>query len=127
MAILKNISIHGSKGVSSCINYVDDASKNSLILSEEEETAIWEGLDDDVTAVLRYAENYEKTVWELDGDKTMLVSGVNCMVEIAAAEFAESKCNYEQKDGGKKRRGSAKYATYTDNVNGILFSIADGI
>jgi len=123
MAILKNISIHGSKGVASCINYVDDASKNSLILSEEEETAIWEGLDDDVTAVLRYAENYEKTVWELDGDKTMLVSGVNCEVDVASDEFALSKSKYEEKDGGRRRRGSAKYATYTDKKTGKKITV----
>ncbi len=73
MAILKNISIHSLKGVNACIDYVDDESKNSLIMSEEETAAFWEGLDDDVTAVLRYAENYEKTVWALGGEETILV------------------------------------------------------
>lgn len=51
----------------------------------------------DVLDALAYATNVEKTTFELDGDKDILVSGYNCAVETASADFALLKYNYEER------------------------------
>ena len=122
MAILKNIPIHSSKGVASCINYVNDETKNTLTdKSYEAKDTVVE--DDNFDVVLKYAKNLEKTVMELDGDKTVLVTGINCIEEMASVDFAASKYKYEENGNGRRRRGSAKYATYTDKKTGRRITV----
>lgn len=123
MAILKNISIHSSRGVKSCINYVEDETKNTLteVMDEIKHEDI--SSDDHVGSVLKYAQNLEKTVMKLDGESSILVSGVNCFEESASDEFAESKYRYEVKGKGRRRRGSAKTATYIDKRTGQRITV----
>ena len=83
MAIIKTIPIHDKRGIKNAINYVAD----------EEKTTV---KSNDVTAALDYAENMTKTIFELDGDKDILVSGYNCDRESAPDEFVELKKNYEE-------------------------------
>ena len=80
MAIIKTIPIHDKRGIKNAINYVAD----------EEKTTV---KSNDVTAALDYAENMTKTIFELDGDKDILVSGYNCDRESAPDEFVELKKN----------------------------------
>ena len=122
MAILKNISVHSTKGVESCINYIDDDTKDTL-KDVLEEIRAEESSGDDYDSVLKYAQNLEKTVMQLDGEKSVLVTGVNCYKRTASTEFAKTKRSYERHWEGKKRRGSAKYATYTDKKTGTKITV----
>lgn len=122
MAILKNISVHSSKGVESCINYIDDDTKDTLH-GVPGEMHGEESIDDDIDFVLNYAQNLEKTVMKLDGEKSILVTGVNCYKRTASTEFAKTKRSYDHHWEGKKRRGSAKYATYTDKKTGTKITV----
>ena len=108
MAISKDIAIHSSKHLSRCMDYQTGGDKAKL--KEEKLTA------DDVDRVFSYAENLEKTVFRLDGDETILASGVGCAPETASIEFEAARERYMQKTGGSGRHGV--YGTKTDKMTG---------
>ena len=108
MAISKDIAIHSFKHLGRCMDYQTGGDKAKL--KEEELTA------DDVDHVFSYAENLEKTVFRLDGDETILASGVGCAPETASIEFEAARERYMQKTGGSGRHGV--YGTKTDKATG---------
>ena len=83
MAILKTIPIHDTRGIKNAVNYVTD----------EEKTTV----DEDISTLLTYAENIKKTAFELDGEKSVLVSGYNCNSDNAPEEFWLLKLQYEER------------------------------
>lgn len=83
MAVLKTIPIHDTRGIKNAVDYVTD----------EEKTTV----DEDVSTLLTYAENIKKTAFELDGEKSVLVSGFNCNSDNAPEEFWLMKLQYEER------------------------------
>ena len=83
MAVLKTIPIHDTRGIKNAVDYVTD----------EEKTTV----DEDISTLLTYAENIKKTAFELDGEKSVLVSGFNCNSDNAPEEFWLMKLQYEER------------------------------
>ena len=101
MAIEKDIAIHHSKGIDNTITYTTDREKSSFyrrITGEESgftlDELIMRSEDSDILNALSYAENLEKTLFSLDGDKDILVTGVECSKDSASAEFAIIRKKY---------------------------------
>ena len=112
MAIAKDIAIHSDAGVDNCIIYVDDPEKNDL---SQYDSKTQDSLQN-VENVFNHAENLEKTVFELDGDETVLISGIDCSPESASFEFQMSRDKYYYVTAGLDKR-HAVYGTKT-NKNG---------
>lgn len=90
MAILKSIPIHESKGISNVVEYISD--KNKTVV----ETTGNVNNNQNTEKALTYAEDLEKTLFELDGEKSILVSGYNCNTISAPEEFQSLKIKYER-------------------------------
>ena len=91
MSIEKDIAIHATDGVRNVLDYVTDKEhdgfKASLALHHLLESP-------DIDNVLAYAQNLEKTVFCLDGDDTLLVSGVGCNPATASIAFQLDRDRY---------------------------------
>lgn len=108
-AYIKTIPIHSVQGISNCLIYTEDEKKTIVferedgsktkVVTDRDGNIIGNNntIDTDIQQALAYAGNIEKTSFELDGDKDILVSGHNCFVETAEAEFAKSKARYEHR------------------------------
>ena len=123
MAIEKDIAIHHTKGIDNVITYTKDPQKSNIILNRKEEenrmdidTLIMQGEEQDIINALSYAEDLEKTVFQLDGDEQLLTSGILCKKDHAASQFqmvraayykATSKCGNRIK-GTKKDKNTGQ-------------------
>ena len=94
MAIEKDIAIHHTKGIEYTISYTSDKEKSTYYqkpINDDPsmmiEQLIMEGSGQDIVNALNYAENLEKTLFSLDGDPNLLVTGVECSKDSASAEF----------------------------------------
>ncbi len=111
MSIEKDIAIHGLRGVKSVLSYVTDEDHDggktdvqSYLASNfgiydidhmtAEEAALLKNGTVGISNLLSYAENIEKTAFTLDGDQSLLVSGVGCAADSAALAFQLSRENY---------------------------------
>lgn len=93
MAIAKDIAIHNlgaGDGVENCIDYVLDKEKTDIEKSKG-----------NVQGVLDYSENINKTLFALDGDENILVSGYQCSPETAALQFQMDRDLYHDIHGFK--------------------------
>lgn len=114
MAIEKDIAIHGSSGISQCIDYVVD----------KEKTDVTGFPASDINNLLSYAENLEKTVFSLDGETSILVSGVNCSELTAPEDFARTHDKYEQHYANLKKHGTGGTKTVYDPATGAARTVA---
>jgi len=91
MAILKSIPIHEAKGISNVIEYISNREKTVV------KTPAANDVDDNkyTENALSYSEDITKTLFELDGEKNILVSGHNCNAVSAPEEFKALKLKYE--------------------------------
>lgn len=95
MAIAKDIAIHTTTHMRSCLAYQTLDKKASLEaflhLSETDK-------------VFEYATNLDKTVFRLDGDEDVLSSGIDCTPDTASIMFQQDKELYEALAPLDKRR-----------------------
>lgn len=89
MAILKSIPIHESKGINNVVDYISDNEKTVIKVAEDDK-------GNNTEKALSYAEDLEKTIFELDGERSVLVSGYNCNPVSAPEEFQALKIKYEK-------------------------------
>jgi len=89
MAILKSIPIHESKGINNVVDYISDNEKTVIKVAEDDK-------GNNTEKALSYAEDLEKTLFELDGDRSVLVSGYNCNPVSAPEEFQALRIKYEK-------------------------------
>lgn len=100
MAIAKDISIHAGvrdadiQDVKDCLDYVTNVEKVDISNYEEQNKG--------VKQVLNYAENVDKTMFTMDGDEDILVSGYLCTPETAALQFQMDRDLYHDIHGHKK-------------------------
>ena len=101
MAIEKDIAIHHAKGIKNVISYTGNREKSTLSLDRSQsvdgmdiERLIIHGTEQDIVKALSYAENLEKTIFQLDGDDHLLVSGVLCDKDHAALDFQMTRQDY---------------------------------
>ena len=87
MAIEKDIAIHGSRGVKSCVEYINDPDK----CSDDDEISV------DIGSVIEYSKNIVKTT--VPGEKVMLTSGVLCNPMRASKDFGKSARKYSEVAG----------------------------
>lgn len=115
MPIIDTKPLYDTQSIINCVVYIEDNKKTLVTetedgrriatdISEVGEVSI-RSLDgtapeaadkEDIRKLLEYAENVEKTMFSLDDDKQLLVSGYNCSSNTfeAVAEFEELKQNY---------------------------------
>ena len=139
MAIVKTIPIHSIEGVGNCVIYITNEEKTTVIetddgvkvqVKEKDNELKVERLDgadmddslmENIQRTLDYAENAEKTSFELDGDEDILVTGHNCWAESATEEFYALRVKYEE---GLRRNGiepeSRIYGKKTNKRTGEL-------
>ncbi|MCR5267852.1 MAG: relaxase/mobilization nuclease domain-containing protein [Lachnospiraceae bacterium] len=91
MSIEKDIAIHATDGVRNVLDYVTDKEHNG---QKANPSLYYLTHYRDVDNVLAYAQNLEKTVFNLDGDETLLVSGVGCSPSTAAIAFQLDRDRY---------------------------------
>ena len=110
MAIEKDIAIHHTEGVENVVDYVYDIEKTDVIkhgygVAGDMKFDVYkiEGADQDIVNALDYAANLEKTVFELDGDQEILVSGIGCNPDTAPMEFQLTRDRYYRLVGDEHR------------------------
>ena len=121
MAIEKDIAIHHTKGIKNVISYTGNPEKAVLSLDRSHtddldlERLVIQGTEQDIINALSYAENLEKTIFQMDGDDHLLVSGVLCDKEHAALDFQMTRESYYDAvgDSGIRIKG-----TKTDKKTG---------
>ena len=106
MAIEKDIAIHSSAGLQSCVEYI----------TNHEKCTYYTDTDKNIDSVLKYTQNEEKTT-EKDSE-TILTSGIMCDPDYASAEFAITRGKYDQKHPIGNRRGSGGTKTVYDPKSG---------
>ncbi len=115
MPIIDTKPLYNTQSIINCVVYIEDNTKTLVTetedgrriatdISEVGEVSVrsldgkaTEAADkEDIRKLLEYAENVEKTMFALDDDKQLLVSGYNCSSNTfeAVAEFEELKQNY---------------------------------
>lgn len=94
MATLKSIPIHEAKGISNVVDYISNKEKTvvKVPVPTPNETEVNKYTEN----ALSYAEDITKTLFELDGEKSVLVSGYNCNAVSAPEEFTALKLKYEK-------------------------------
>lgn len=118
MAIEKDIAIHGSSGITQCIDYISDSEKSDTSKYPDNNAS------SDINQLLDYAGNLEKTVFALDGDQTILVTGINCHEKLAPRQFARTHQAYEREHENQGRRGSGGTKTIHDPKTGKTRTVA---
>ena len=91
MPVVKTIAVHGTKGISQCIEYTNNTDKTDIDKNIE-----FENKKSYLDSTFEYAQNLEKTVFRLDDDETVLVSGYECSPDTAPIEFQITRDRYEQ-------------------------------
>ena len=94
MATLKSIPIHEAKGISNVVDYISN--KEKTVVKAPASTANEADVNKYTENALSYAEDITKTLFELDGEKSVLVSGYNCNAVSAPEEFTALKLKYEK-------------------------------
>ncbi|MCR5789028.1 MAG: relaxase/mobilization nuclease domain-containing protein [Lachnospiraceae bacterium] len=101
MAIEKDIAIHHTSGIKNVIAYTGNPEKAVLSLDRSQtangidiERLVIHGTEQDIINALSYAENLEKTIFRLDGDDQLLVSGVLCDKDHAVLDFQMTRQSY---------------------------------
>ena len=110
MAIAKDIAIHTTSHMNSCLAYQTRDDKASL-----EEHPYHPG-SDNTDRVFAYATNLDKTIFRLDGDEDILSSGIDCTPDTASILFQQDRELYETLSVTDKRRNV--YGTKTDPETG---------
>ena len=115
MSIEKDIAIHATDGVKTVLDYVKDVKhageKTDLGLFLADQAS-------DVDNVLSYAQNIEKVAFTLDGDATLLVSGVGCEPATAAISFQMDRDRYYR----ESRMSTRPAPLYVDKKTGEVKS-----
>lgn len=115
MPIIDTKPLYNTQSIINCVVYIED-NKKTLVTETEDGRRIATDISEvgevslrsldgtapeaadkeDIRKLLEYAENVEKTMFALDDDKQLLVSGYNCSSNTfeAVAEFEELKQNY---------------------------------
>ncbi len=106
MAIEKDIAIHSSAGLQSCVEYI----------TNHEKCTYYTDTDKNIDSVLKYTQNEEKTT-EKDSE-TILTSGIMCDPGYASAQFAITRDKYDQIHPVGSRRGSGGTKTVYDPKSG---------
>ncbi|MCR4692030.1 MAG: relaxase/mobilization nuclease domain-containing protein [Lachnospiraceae bacterium] len=115
MSIEKDIAIHAMSGVRNVLSYVEDKKHDGEKTNLE---AYQNDPAGSVENVLSYAQNLEKTAFALDGDASILVSGVGCVPSSAALAFQMDHDRYYRESRMAKRSAPM----YVDKKTGEIRS-----
>lgn len=108
MPINKIIAIHNSP--KAAMDYTFDEQKTDMSLSPSYMDRQY------VKNALNYSFNEEKTIFDLDGDRDLLISGHLCSPDTADLEFSRCRKDYYSRVGGKTRNISGKKIINHDEV-----------
>ena len=111
MAIEKDIAIHHTHGIENTIAYTANKEKAEYVQRPIQDgdkmmidQLVIEGQDQDIINALNYAQNLEKTLFSLDGEPDLLVTGIECSKDSASAEFAIIRRKYYEIASGNLSR-----------------------